>query len=78
MRRQLTDTEKATADRLGLTYTEMGVALDTHVDPETYARHKAEIRSKREEWEAKLAAVNDGTVDHLQYEPVGRGARKPE
>jgi len=73
MRRQLTDTEKATADRLGLTYTEMGVALDTHVDPEVYARHKAEIRAKREEWEAKVRGVVE---DHtrLKTRPDGIGS----
>lgn len=69
MRRQLTDTEKATADRLGLTYTEMSVAIDTQVDPETYARHKAEIRTNREEWEAKRQALDAYATERTKSRP---------
>ncbi|MBN1460966.1 MAG: hypothetical protein JXA57_15650 [Armatimonadetes bacterium] len=55
----LTESQRREADDLGLTYTEMTVALSTHVAPEVYARHKAEIRAKREAWERQLADLGD-------------------
>lgn len=53
----LTDEQKAEADRLLLTYTEMSVALKTRIPPETYAQSKQEILAQRDEWEAKMRAI---------------------
>ncbi len=54
----LTDEQKAQADKLGLTYTEMSVALKTRIPPETYAERKRELLAERDEWEAKMAQVD--------------------
>ena len=53
----LTDEDKATAERLGLTYTEMTVALRTHVEPERYALRKREYEAERDAWDAKMRAI---------------------
>lgn len=50
----LTDKQKAEADRLLLTYTDMGVALRTHIVPEVHARRKQELLAERDAWEAKI------------------------
>jgi hypothetical protein len=54
----LTDEQRAQADTLGLTYTEMAVALKTRIPPETYAERKRELLAERDEWEAKVAQAD--------------------
>lgn len=54
---RLSEEEKALADKLGLTYTEMDLALKTRVEPETYAQHKRQRLAQRAEWEAKMQAL---------------------
>jgi hypothetical protein len=56
----LTDEQKRQADELGLTYTEMSVALKTRIQPETYAQRKLELLSERDAWDAKVAAIDGG------------------
>lgn len=56
----LSNEQKAAADKLGLTYTEMTVALKTRIPPETYAERKRELLAEREAWEAKMAVVDLG------------------
>jgi hypothetical protein len=53
----LTDADKRQADELGLTYTEMSVALETRVPPETYAERKRGLLTERDAWEAKMTQV---------------------
>jgi len=40
-----------------LTYTEMSVALETRVPPETYAERKRGLLTERDAWEAKMTQV---------------------
>jgi len=53
----LSDEDKAQADALLLTYTEMSIALKTHIAPEVYAKRKAEQQAGRAEWIAKAEAA---------------------
>ncbi len=62
----LSDADKATAERLKLTYTEMSVVVATRIDPETYARHKQEIAADRAAWEAKLAELGEYAAADLR------------
>jgi hypothetical protein len=54
----LTDEQKAEADRLKLTYTEMWMALRSHTDPEVWAAHKDALLREHDEWERKMAALD--------------------
>jgi hypothetical protein len=54
----LTDEQKSQADKLGLTYMEMAVAIKTRIPPETYAERKRELLAERDEWEAKMEQVD--------------------
>lgn len=70
----LTDEQKAEAERLLLTYTEMSVALKTRIPPETYARHKQELLADRDAWDAKLSGMSDAMLERAAYfAPYGRG-----
>ena len=71
----LTDDEKAQADTLKLTYTEMTVALRTRIAPETYAKHKAEMQAERDAWDARVAGVGEAMLGRAANWPKGRGAR---
>jgi hypothetical protein len=51
------DTLKQSRIILLLTYTEMTVALRTRIAPETYALRKRELQAQRDEWEAKMRAI---------------------
>lgn len=63
----------AEADRLRLTYTEMTVALRTHVEPERYALRKREYEAERDAWDAKMEAMGAALTDRLP-----RAVRRPE
>jgi len=65
---RLTDEQKTTAKALGLTYTEMTVALATHIAPETYALHKQEMQASRDAWDAKLGGLAEYAADRLKQE----------
>lgn len=54
----LTDEQREQAKALGLTYTEMTVALKTRIPPETYAERKRELLAERDAWEAKMQQVD--------------------
>jgi len=74
----LSDEQKAQADVLRLTYTEMSVALKTHIDPEVYARHKADMQAERDEWERKLTDMDAAMHERAKFfAPHGRGQRPP-
>jgi hypothetical protein len=60
---RLTDEQRQEADRLLLTYTEMSVALATHIAPEVYAQHKAEMQAERDAWDAKMAAMGEAMLE---------------
>lgn len=61
----LTDEQKREAEALGLTYTEMTVTLRTRIAPETYARHKIEMKAARDAWDAKMQGLADYAADRL-------------
>jgi hypothetical protein len=63
----LTDANKAQAKALGLTFTEMHVALTTHVAPETYAKHKAEMQAERDAWDAKMDEFAGVAAERLEH-----------
>jgi hypothetical protein len=63
----LTDEQKLQADDLGLTYTEMSVALKTRIPPETYAQRKQEALADRDAWEAKLSVMSDALLKRGQH-----------
>jgi hypothetical protein len=63
----LTEEQKQEADRLLLTYTEYTVALKTHIQPETYAKHKREMQADRDAWDAKMETMGAALTDHLRY-----------
>lgn len=70
----LTDEQKAQADLLLLTYTEMSVALKTRISPETYAQRKQEMQAERDAWEAKLEGTNAAMMTRASYfAPYTRG-----
>ena len=72
----LTDEQKAEAERLLLTYTEMSVALKTRILPETYAQRKQELLADRDAWDAKLSGMSDAMLERAAYfAPYGRGER---
>ncbi len=72
----LTDEQKEQAKALGLTFTELTVALRTHVAPETYARHKAELQAERDAWDAKLEGMNAAMMERAaHFAPYTRGQR---
>lgn len=73
----LTDEQKAQADSLLLTYTEMVAALKMRLEPETYARHKQEMQAQRDAWDAKMTALGDYAVQHARDWPRGRGQPLP-
>lgn len=62
--RRATDEQRQQARDLGLTFTEMDVALKTHIAPETYAAHKREMQAERDAWDAKVEAVGATMTDH--------------
>jgi hypothetical protein len=64
----LTDEEKEQAKTLGLTYTELTVALRTHIAPETYARHKADLLRERAAWDAKMEELASAVTERLPPE----------
>lgn len=71
----LTDPQKAQADALKLTYTEMTVALKMHMEPEVYAKRKAEIQAERDAWDAKMTALAASAAESARHAPRGRGQR---
>jgi len=72
----LTDEQKAEADQLLLTYTEMSVALKTRIPPETYAQRKQELLAERDAWEARLSGMSNAMLSRAAYfAPYGRGER---
>jgi hypothetical protein len=73
----LTDEEKVEAVALGLTYTEMNVALRTRIAPETYAARKRELQAERDAWDAKMQQLAEAVTDRLQYAVRGRGQPLP-
>jgi hypothetical protein len=73
----LTDEQKELAKELGLTFTEMHVALSTRIAPERYAQHKRELQAQRDEWEAKMTGMSDDLLERVKYAPPGRGQRPP-
>jgi len=54
----LTEDQKAQAEALGLTFTEMHVALSTRIAPETYAERKRELLAERDAWEARMTQAD--------------------
>lgn len=72
----LTVEQKAEADRLLLTHTEMAHALKSHTPPEVWARNKQEMQAERDAWEAKLEGMNAAMMTRARYfAPDGRGER---
>ena len=70
----LTDEQKSQAKTLGLTYTEMTVALRTRIPPETYAHRKQELLVERDAWEAKLSGMSDAMLERaVHFRPTNSG-----
>ena len=69
----LSDEDKATAETLGLTYTEMTVALRTHVEPERYALRKREYEAERDAWDAKMEEFAGAVTSRLPEPPKDGG-----
>ncbi len=65
----LTEEQKAVADRLLLTYTEMSIAVRTHIAPETYAGHKRELLAERDAWETKMATMDRDLLERATHWP---------
>ena len=64
----LSEEQKAQAKTLGLTFTEITVALRTRIPPETYAANKREIMAERDAWEEKTAAMSDAMLERVSHQ----------
>jgi hypothetical protein len=65
----LTAEQKAQAEELGLTYTEMHLALKCRVAPAVYAAGKRKRQVERAEWEARLAMIGGELEGRLPEQP---------
>ena len=63
----LSDEQQAQAKELGLTGSEMAIALATHIDPVLYAQHKAKIAVGDAAWEAKMTGVEDAAAERVAH-----------
>ncbi len=73
----LTDEDKELAVALGLTFTEMHVALATRIAPAQYALRKRELAAEQDRWDAKMEQFGAALSDHLRYAVHGRGEPLP-
>jgi len=61
----LTEEQEAEAEKLGLTRTEMEIALATDISPVIYARHRAELNGESAAWEAKMGGVETAAAERV-------------